>query len=146
MMRGTKEVDGRSAEKPNCTLLVSSCDNYSDLWEPYFSLLKRHWPDVPFPVALITEEKRPEISGVRPLCVGSNLDWSTRLKRSIEAVGTPYVLLTLEDFFIRRRVDSARILSLFDEMQRRQLHMLRLIPRPGPTAAVENREYGVIEP
>jgi hypothetical protein len=140
-------VDGRSAEKPTCTLLVSSCDNYSDLWAPYFSLLKKHWPDVPFPVALITEEKRPDIPGVRPLCVGGNLDWSTRLKRSIDAVGTPYVLLTLEDFFIRRPVDSARILSLFDEMKKQQLRMLRLIPRPGPTGPFErNREYGPIAP
>lgn len=145
-MKNVKESGSAGGAKPLCTLVVSSCDNYSDLWKPYFSLLSRHWPDVPFPVALITEEKRPDFPGVRPLCVGANLDWSTRLKRSIDAVGTPYVLLTLEDFFIRRPVDSARILALFDEMQRRQLKMLRLIPRPGPTTAVQNREYGAIEP
>ena len=134
-----------SVREPMCTLLVSSCDKYADLWRPYFSLLWMRWLDCPFPVALITEERLPEIPGVRPLCAGPGLDWSTLMIRALDAVGTPYVLLTLEDFFLRRAVDTARILMLFADMRRQQLRMLRLVPRPGPTAGIEmNHEYGAI--
>jgi hypothetical protein len=130
-----------------CTLLVSSCDRYADLWPPFFSLLRVHWPDCPFPVALITEERQADIPGVRTLCCGPKSEWSTRLLRALDAVGTPYVLLLLEDFFLRSPVDTQRIVALFKDMQRQRLRMLRLIPRPGPTAAVEgNSEYGVIAP
>lgn len=130
---------------PACTMLVASCDRYADLWRPYFGLLRMCWPDRPFPVALITEERRPELPGIRALCLGAGLDWSTLMIRALDAVGTPYVLLTLEDFFLRRTVDTKRIVALFEEVQRNQLRMLRLIPRPGPTTVVEAaREYGAI--
>lgn len=90
------------------------------------------WPDCPFPVALITEERRPAFEGVRALCLGAGLDWSSLLLRALDAVSTPYVLLTLEDFFLRRHVDTERVVALFMEVQRARLDMLRLVPRPGP--------------
>jgi hypothetical protein len=130
----------------DCTLLVSSCDRYADLWEPYFSLLRMHWPDCPFPVALITESKRPDIASVRPLCLGAGLDWSTLLLCALDAVRTPYVLFTLEDFFLRHQVSTPGITALFDVFKQESLHMLRLTPRPGPTIDLKNMEYGGLEP
>ena len=41
----------------DCTLLVNSCDAYSDLWEPFFKMLGVHWPDCPYPIVLNTESK-----------------------------------------------------------------------------------------
>jgi hypothetical protein len=128
----------------DCTVLVSSCDRYADLWDPYFYLLRLHWPDCPFPVALITESKHSPIPDVRPLCLGNGLDWSTLLLNALNSVDTPYVLLTLEDFFLRRSVDTAGVMSLYHEMRRKSLRMLRLIPRPGPTNVMDNVEYGGI--
>lgn len=128
----------------DCTLLVSSCDHYADLWEPYFSLLHMHWHDCPFPVALITENKHPSIPNVLPLCLGNGSDWSTLLLKALDAVDTPYILLTLEDFFLHRPVDTAVVVNLYYEMRQKSLNMLRLIPRPGPTIAMGNTEYGGI--
>lgn len=134
-----------SSTAPACTILVASCDRYADLWRPYFGLLRMRWPDRPFPVVLITEERRPELPGVYALCLGAGLDWSTLMIRALDTVSTPYVLLTLEDFFLRRTVDTKRMMALLERVQRNQLRMLRLIPRPGPTTIIEAaREYGVI--
>jgi hypothetical protein len=67
--------------------------------------------------------------------------------RALEAIPTPYVLLTLEDFFLRSKVDTGRIKALFDELQKKELRMLRLVPRPGPTTIiVRGCEYGAIAP
>ena len=132
-----------------CTLLVSSCDNYRDLWAPYFALIRRHWPDCPFPMALISEESVPNlpVSGVENLCLGGGHDWSSLLKMALERVRTPVVLLSLEDFFLRRRVDTNRILRLLDLMNAQNIPMLRLSPRPGPNKIWPgNEEIGVIEP
>jgi hypothetical protein len=130
---------------PTCTLLVSSCDRYADLWRPYFSLVEARWPDCPFPIALVTEEKDAGLAGVRSLRLGAGMDWSTLILRALDAVATPWILFTLEDFFLRGPTDSARISRLFETAQRHQLNMLRLIPRPGPTTRLAgNDEFGMI--
>ena len=36
--------------KSNITVLVNSCDSYSDAWYPFFTLWKKYWPDSKFPV------------------------------------------------------------------------------------------------
>jgi hypothetical protein len=146
---GPEVQRGPQSRRPDlaCTLLVASCDRYADLWSPYFMLWRRYWPDCPFPVALITEELQPRIDGVRALALGAGMDWSTLMLRALEAARTPYVLLTLEDFFLRRAVDTGRILSLFEDVQRQDVRMLRLIPRPGPTEPIAvGAEYGAIAP
>lgn len=130
---------------PDCTLLVSSCDRYEDLWEPYFSLLRAHWPDCPFPVMLITESKCPVIENVRPLCLGEGLDWSTLLSRALDQVETPFVLFTLEDFFLREQVNTTLLTSLLDDVKLGGFSMLRLIPRPGPTVILNQKNYGGIQ-
>lgn len=141
-----KLSDAIPHENPTaCTLLVASCDKYADLWRPFFSLNRIHWPDRPFPAALISEQLDPKFDDVRALCLGKGLDWSSLMIRALDAVDTPYVLLTLDDFFLRSAVDTARILRLLDDMEQHQLRMLRLIPRPGPTIRLAGvRDYGAI--
>jgi len=130
----------------NCTLLVSSCDAYADLWKPYFALLRLYWSDCPFAVSLITERERPLIPGVRALALGAGLDWSSLLLKALDGVETPYVLLTLEDFFLRQHVSTPRITALFDDFKQESLQMLRLTPRPGPTIDLKHTKYGGIGP
>jgi len=111
-----------------CTLVVSSCDNYSDLWLPFFNLLKIHWPDCPYKILLITEEKYFNYKGVISTQIGPGLDWSTLLGRSLDMVKTPYVLFMLEDFFLRSVVDSELLQKNLENMNRSSIEMLRLIP------------------
>jgi len=94
---------------------------------------------------LITEEKKANINSVKSLSLGLNKDWSTLMLQSLKEVETPYVLLMLEDFFIRKEVDSEKIISLLKSMEKDNLSMLRLIPRPGPTRPItQERRYGSI--
>jgi hypothetical protein len=126
-------------------MLVASCDAYSDLWRPYFAVLDRYWADCPFPIALVTEAKRPEFKGVKALRLGQGLDWSSLMVRALDALSTRYVLLTLEDFFLRETVDSARVLRLLEEVKKDSLNMLRLIPRPGPPRGrLKTSHYGLL--
>ncbi|MBF0105204.1 MAG: hypothetical protein HQM16_07740 [Deltaproteobacteria bacterium] len=128
----------------DCALLISSCDGYADLWTPFFNLLHKNWPDCPFPVFLITEEKRPVIDHVTPLALGKNLDWSSLLLKALDAVGSTCVLFMLEDFFLREPIDTQRILHLLGQMKNDALNMLRVTPNRGPNRGIDGKEFGEI--
>ena len=50
------------------TLLVPSCDRYADLWPPFFALLRRQWPDCPFPVVVGSNHRPCTETGVGSVC------------------------------------------------------------------------------
>lgn len=128
------------------SVLIPSCDKYSDLWTPFFILFWRHWPDCPFPVYLGSNEKTFSHTRVQPILVGPDRSWSDSVRKMLQAIDTPYVLMILEDFFLRRHIDTERILSCLDALCRLEGEMLRLIPRPGPDAAVRQfPEIGLIK-
>lgn len=133
-------------QRSDCTLIVSSCDAYLDLWKPFFTLFFRYWPDCPFKILLISETVVADIPGVISLPAG-NFDWSSRLLIGVRKANTPYILLMLDDFFLRAPVSTADVLELYDYMKSSQLNMLRLIPRPGPDSKCpDNQKLGRIDP
>lgn len=98
----------------SCTLLVCSCDKYDDCWEPFFKLLKIQWRQMDFPVLLNTESKSFEYEGfdIRTLGLyknGENPPWGERMLAHLAAVKTEYVLVMLDDFFLCKSADDARI-------------------------------------
>ncbi len=93
-----------------CTVVVNSCDAYSDLWTPFFEILSRNWA-MPYPVVLNTEHKDFEWRGLdlKILHTAADTSWTARLRGVLERIDTPYVLLLLDDFFMTGPVDQARI-------------------------------------
>lgn len=98
----------------NLSVLVVSCDSYSDLWKPFFQLFRRFWPDCPFEVYLLSNKKRVEIEGVTNLLTGEDLSWSDSLKKGLEQLRQGYVLLFLEDLFLYSPVDNKKTLEIIE--------------------------------
>ncbi len=117
---------------PRVTLLVPSCDPYADVWKPFFALLRRHWPDCPFRVVVGSNHVPCAEPGVEPLCIGDDIDWSRGLRAMVEAIDTPAVLVVLEDFLLRRRVDTAEVLARVDDFFALDAAYLRMLPFPPP--------------
>jgi hypothetical protein len=122
--------------RADCAILVVSCDEYSDLWLPFFNLFWRHWPDCPFRVCLGSNEAVFSYSRVENIRVGRDWGWSDGLRQMLQALDATYVLLFLEDFFLRRRVDTSWVLARLGDLRRLDGYMLRLHPNPGPDRAV----------
>lgn len=87
------------------TVLVNSCDSYADLWEPFFTLLHRYWPEVTCEIVLNTESRDFFFKGLNLRIAHCNSkDYGTRMLYALSTVRTEYTLLLLDDFFLREPV------------------------------------------
>lgn len=92
-------------KKKDYSILVLSCDKYEPCWTPFFKLLDKYFKDHP-KVYLATESK------TCPYCDTINVDseiWSERFLGALREIESDYVLVMLDDFFIRDYVDVDRI-------------------------------------
>lgn len=100
-----------------CTLVVSSCDKYEDLWDPFFTILKAEWEGLEeIPIVLNTESKDYSYEGlnIRTMQLyetDADVSWTKRLRNTLENINTDYVITLLDDFFMMGRVDTASILK-----------------------------------
>lgn len=112
----------------NIAVLVVSCDNYSDLWLPFFSLFKRFWPDCPFSVYLLTNDKDFSYPGVSTIRIGKDVSWSDNIKEGLRQLQEEYVLMFIEDLFLLKSVDTNEITRVCGEFVRLNGNYLRLNP------------------
>lgn len=87
-------------------VLVLSCNSYSDCWEAFYHCFKKYWPNCPFPIYLTSESKT--FDKIPTICTGEPV-FTTSAKKALEQLDTKYVIILLEDFFIRNKVDQDRI-------------------------------------
>ena len=80
------------------TLLVNSCDAYADLWQPFFTLLKRYFVPLPAEILLNTETKDFAFDGLNLRCVHSTAPtYGERMTDALREVKTEYTLLLLDE-------------------------------------------------
>lgn len=92
------------------TLLVSSCDKYKDAWHPFFEMLRIYGGEFSFPIVLNTETGtyKSEHFDVRVVNTPWKATWSERMRNVLSQIETEFVLLTLEDYFLKAPFDHKR--------------------------------------
>ena len=90
------------------SVLIYSCDNYSDVWEPFFTLLFRYWTDCPYNIYLTTETLKCPNDHVITLNHNKG-QWTDRIRAAIQDIPTEYVIGMCEDMFIRKPVRQQTI-------------------------------------
>jgi hypothetical protein len=90
----------------NVSVIVLSSDKYSDYWSFFFRLKKKYWPECPYPTYLVTEKKKTK--NAMTINVRSPI-WTKRFRDALEQIKEDYVILMLEDYFIRDYVNQKRI-------------------------------------
>jgi hypothetical protein len=119
----------------SCAVYIASCDAYADLWSGFFHCFRKHWPDCPYQVYIGSEEILGNEPNTTSLRSGKTRSWSDSVRLHLEQIREDYVLLMLDDFFLRSRVSSPLIERLFLELKVADGAMLRLLARPPPAAA-----------
>ena len=99
----------------NTSVLIYSCDAYSDVWTPFFTLFFRYW-DCPNNVYLATETKSYTEHGV--ITINKKADtWTERIRETVKEIPSKYVLGMCEDMFFRRKVNDSRINDCIEIME-----------------------------
>lgn len=105
----------------NIAILVNSCDAYSDLWPHFFYLLKTNWENIEdYNIYLNTESKNEYTDDLKIRIINTQLagkdQWGKRLINSLSTIEEEYVVVLMDDFFLRNKLYESRIvdcLSLF---------------------------------
>jgi hypothetical protein len=128
-------------------ILVVSCDKYSDLWKPFFTIFRKRWSDCPYKVYLGTNHLKYEDHDVTSICVGDDVDWASNLHRMLDQLNSDRVIMFLEDFLLIREVDTEEVQKMVKIAQDNSVDCLRLIPRPRPWGKpICADNLGIIEP
>ena len=91
------------------TILINSCDNYEDLWVPFFTLFKKYWDPKDVRILLNTESKDFSFNGLSIECIhpkNINDPYGARMLNALSHIRTPYVITLLDDFVLRNKVDQ----------------------------------------
>ena len=108
------------------SVYISSCDGYSDCWEPFFTLLERFWPDCSHPLYLGSEymdSPRPDRVTALALCKShgvpssERVPWSRFTRWALEAIPSPLVLFLQEDFFLKAPVKDEEVERITEMME-----------------------------
>ena len=98
------------------SVMIYSCDKYSDVWGPFFTLFFRYW-QCPYPVYLATETKQCLLPGV--ITINSQCDtWTERIREAVKQIPTEYVIAMCEDMFFRRPVNQSIIDKCLKAMEK----------------------------
>lgn len=115
----------------NMTMLILSCDKYSDLWDGHIKLLEQNWPDRDMRTCIVTDaSSEKSYSNVEIISAGTEKEWSERLAHALALVETDYVFITLDDYFLIERVNDSSITELMSMMGEENIDYVRLFPRP----------------
>ncbi len=113
----------------NLTLFVSSSDAYEDCWDPFFRLLRRHWPDCDLPIVLNTENRTFAYDGLSIECTktGSQRQFGETFQKGLDSVGTENVQLLMIDYFLMGPVKSSHLLNAYRVFVEKNLDGLYLV-------------------
>lgn len=113
-------------------ILITSCDAFEDCWGPYAHGLHKYWPDCPFPVFLITNDKTFSDPSIKSLRIKPDRGWARNLRHAMDAVDAEILLYTHEDFWLSAPVDTAEILDFVGHVAADRADYIRLYPAPAP--------------
>ena len=126
----------------NMTMLILSCDKFSDLWEGHIQLLEKNWPNRNCRTIIVTDApSNRTFSRIDIISAGEQMEWSERLAFALKQVETDYIFLTLDDYFLIHPVSNAQIIDLLDMMEKEKIDYVRLFPRPKSATKEELSPY-----
>ena len=129
------------------SILIVSCDNYADVWGPFFALFWKYWPDCPYPVYLGANQRTCGDPRVKMVLTGEDRSWAESTRHMVEQVPGEYLLMLLEDFLLRKPVNTAQVEQCYQALRNLGGGYLRLKPFPKPDRRVPGYPMiGEIEP
>jgi hypothetical protein len=110
----------------NLSILIPSCDKYSEVWSPFFTLLFKQWPTLEQKVYLISNNETFKDKRITPITIHNEKSWSDNMLYALEKIPDDYVMIFMEDYFLTSPVDEAKIAKLVKFMRKEQVGYLQI--------------------
>lgn len=114
----------------NIAKVIMAYDLYSDVWEDYFNLMQKFWPDINMPIYFVDLEKDCPYQELVTIKCGNQMKWTARLKYALKQITCKYIYLSVEDFFYCKKVENERFEEAVRCMEKNQIVYYRLISYP----------------
>jgi hypothetical protein len=105
------------------SIIVPSCDKYSGLWEPFFSLLFKNWPALKqggehqnIPIYFISNKKEFNHPRVQNIKFPNEISWSDNMIEALSQIKTKYVLYLQEDYFLTEPINEKLLVEILQYM------------------------------
>ena len=121
-------MENKVENKNKSAFLVVSCDHYSDLWVPFFTLLDKYWKNRSMEIYLLSNHKDFLWQGVTTIKIGDDISYSDNLSKAIDKINEEWILLWLEDLFLSSDVDQKMLDKIILEFQLFNSGYLKLAP------------------
>lgn len=122
------------------SLVVHSCDKFSDLWDAHFTLLNKNWADRDIDTFLVTDNATDcAFAGVEVISAGEGKEITERITAALPKIKTEYVLVTLDDYFDIYPISNQKIENLVEIMEKEKLDYICIFDRPKTT--VKYKDY-----
>lgn len=114
------------------SVFVSSSDSYSDIWDVFFHMFHKFWPEYEGKIYLQTEEKEYTYEGLNIICtkVGRRKAFGATFRAGLDKVSEKNVLLMMIDYMFMGQVKNDLLQSFYDHFCKEQLDCLVLSALP----------------
>ena len=91
----------------NISIIISTCDKFSDLWDAHILLLNQNWADRNVETFLVTDKPTDRtFENVTVVAAGEGTEITERLRAVMPLIKTEYVLFTLDDYFLTEKIST----------------------------------------
>ncbi|MCF8020015.1 MAG: hypothetical protein K9L62_11495 [Vallitaleaceae bacterium] len=124
--------------KDKLTLVIHSCEKFSDLWDAHVHLLNQNWGDRNINTLLITDkETSKSFNGITIFPAGDRKELPQRMDSALALIHTEFIFITLDDYFLTNKISSEKIADLVSVMEKENLDYIRIFPIPKGKGKIE---------
>lgn len=114
--------------KNKFSIIISTCDKFSDLWDAHIQLLNENWADRNVDTFLVTDKPTGRnFENVTVVAAGEGTEITERLRVAMPLIQTEYILFTLDDYFLTDKIRTEAIIEDINIMSKHQLDYMRLL-------------------
>lgn len=109
------------------SIIISTCDKFSDLWDAHIQLLNKNWADRNVDTFLVTDKPTDRtFENVNVVAAGEATEITERLRAVMPLIKTEYILFTLDDYFLTEKISTKAILEDIEDMKEQEIDYMRL--------------------
>lgn len=110
-------------------VFVSSSDNYSDIWDLFFDLFYKYWPEYNGKIYLQTQEKEYKHPHLNIICthVGKLKYFGQTLRAGLDKIPEENILFIMIDYIFMGKVNNAKVMEYYHFFTSHEVDTLRLI-------------------